>query len=503
MDWVLCRHVFFISLSGFLLGYDLCFIGSILGPVQRSLELCFPCPGGTAVASLATCNCAEKQFAVSSVSIGAVVGGLFGGWLGDAAGRRKTLLVTDLLFGIGAVAMAIAGPRSAWLFYTGRALSGVALGAGGTASSAYLAEISPANIRGAVVEANELMVCVGCLSAYVAAASFGDALWRCTVGMALVPVALQVLGVAALLRESPRWLASQGHHRLAQEAAADLSLEGVFDRHGAVDEGCIAAAEAGNGHTPANGARRERPSAAAALWSHRKAVLIALGCALAHNATAGNTVLYYSRNVLQRAGIHHALLVNVLVGVTKLGGVCVAVALVDRLGRRRMLLVGNAGVIVSHVGLAAAFAQNPKHPADKLALGSMLLFILGWDISWAGLMLVVASELLPQDVRAHGLGIVYSTYHLVSFLQEQTLQTLFETFTVAGTFAFYGILSYVGEFFIWRCVPETGGCSLEGIEGETGIEEEPSEEGSSKSSGKSPDSLCACSEEENSEPVAS
>ena len=129
-------HVYGASLSGILLGYDLCFIASILLPVQRDLQLCPTC-NQASDKSLAHCACALKQFAVSACHVGAIIGGLFGGSFADAFGRRIAILVTDVCFIIGALAMALAtaGPFGPALFLLGRAVSGVGLGAGGAVAS--------------------------------------------------------------------------------------------------------------------------------------------------------------------------------------------------------------------------------------------------------------------------------------------------------------------------------------------------------------------------------
>mmetsp|Transcript_84367 Transcript_84367/g.219585 ORF Transcript_84367/g.219585 Transcript_84367/m.219585 type:complete len:504 (+) Transcript_84367:68-1579(+) len=451
MDRRLVYHVGFASLSGFLLGYDLCFIGSVLVAVQDSLEFCFPCEGGYSTRALAKCNCPAKSFAVSAVSIGAIIGGLAGGTVAEKLGRRVALMITDILFVLGAAAMAVAGADSTWLFYFGRIASGAALGAGGSTASAYIAEIAPAHLRGRLIEFNELMVCAGCLVAFVAAAAFGDDLWRWTVGVAALPACIQLLGLIAVVHESPRWLLARGRRRKAEAAAAALSIDLV-----AIPAPSTNSSEGGIGLVGTT-------------WAHRKPMLIALGCTLAHNATAANVILYFSRNVLERAGVREPLLANVAVGTVKFVGVCIALAVVDRLGRRALLLAGTAGIVASQAILVLAFASDAEAPIQSLALAGMLSFILFWDVSWAGLMLVVISEVLPQPIRAMGAGLAYSVYNLVSFVEEQSLQTLFGSLTVAGTFGLYCGLSAVALLFVWQCLPETGGTSLEALEAQAEV----------------------------------
>ena len=144
-------HVVVICVSGLVLGYDLCVIASILTPVQRDLELC-DCRGDGSDAALARCTCAAKQLTVSACHIGAMIGGSCGGLLSDAIGRRSALVVTDVGFVVGAAAMALAPPGAyVALFFVGRAIAGLALGAAGAIASTFIVEIAPAASRGMLV----------------------------------------------------------------------------------------------------------------------------------------------------------------------------------------------------------------------------------------------------------------------------------------------------------------------------------------------------------------
>ena len=224
LTFTLVLHAVIASLTGMLLGFDLCIAGAILTPVQRSLELCYPCGDGSD-AALARCSCAEKQLAISAVSIGAAFGALVGGLVADRLGRRPALLASDVLFAGGGAAMALATQALPWLFFLGRASVGLALGLGGAASSAYLAEIAPTAWRGRFLEFNELCVCFGCLGAYGVAYGLGDARWRVSIGLTTLVAALQLLLILVALHESPHWLASRGLARRAERARAALATK--------------------------------------------------------------------------------------------------------------------------------------------------------------------------------------------------------------------------------------------------------------------------------------
>lgn len=429
-------HVGVTCLSGFVLGYNLCIIGSVLVFVQRSLELCYPCEGGTTDHDLDTCNCQLKSFAVSAVSIGAIIGGLLGGVVSDLLGRRVTLILVDGLFISGSICMAVA--HEAPLFFCGRLLVGLA-GGGCSVASTYISEIAPPEIRGMLVEMNEFALCFGCLTSAIVAAALGNDFWRYAVALPVVPALLQIFCMI-FLHESPTWLAMHERAKPAMRAAEALWGQGASG-----SEELAERMKGGHG----------RSLSLSALWSNKRPLLLALGCGVAHAITATNTVLYYSRNLLATAGVRRPLLAVVAVTSLKLAGVGICIASVERVGRRRLLIAGTCGIILGHVGFVASFA-NDENPLDMLALASMFIFILSWNISWSGLMLVVAAEILPDTIRGFGLGVTYSIYWFISGLEEQTLHRLFLEFSVAGTFSFYGGLSCLSLLFVLRCLKETG-----------------------------------------------
>jgi hypothetical protein len=228
------------------------------------------------------------------------------------------------------------------------------------------------------------------------------------------------------------------------------------------------------------------------LWRDRHPITLALGIALAHGATGANAVLYYSRDVLQRAGLQSVRVATLGVGIVKFVGALLALGGVDRVGRRACLLAGTVAMVVGHAGLAIAFLPPGGEgcasgggecasggggdgvggggdgvDADvngSLALVSLLVYILAWNCSWAGLMLTLAAEVLPQRVRAAGTGLAYALYWLCSFAISQTLESTFEAVGVSTTFGLYGGATLLALVFAWVYVPETCGKGLEAIE---------------------------------------
>lgn len=222
-------HVAVICLAGFLRGYGLYVIGPYLTPVQRSLQFCYPCTGGESDLALAACSCPRKEFAVSSVPLGAIIGAIVGGSMADSVGRRATILVTDVMFIVSSLIMAMSGP-GAWasLFFIGRILQGLAIGASGPASHAYISEVAPAKYRGQLLTLNELALCAGCFVVFAFSGIFGDERWRSIFEFPLIPAVLQLVFTGLFLHESPRWLAANGKADEAKDVAESLGLEPNF-----------------------------------------------------------------------------------------------------------------------------------------------------------------------------------------------------------------------------------------------------------------------------------
>ena len=472
----LVAHAAVACMTGLLLGYDLCIAGTILTPVQRTLHLCFPCANGTSDAALATCTCMEKQLAISAVSVGAMFGALTGGHAADVFGRRAALFASDILFAAGGLAMAMAMPHSAWLFFSGRAVVGLALGIGGSASSAYLAEIAPTAWRGRFLLANELAVCLGCLAAYFVAWLAGDARWRWSIGVTALIAVLQMLGLL-VMHESPTWLASQGQAERASHAAGMIAGAAATSAPAHIVTASSSICSSSDSCEAIADEATPLPSRTAvttwqALGAHRRPLLLAVGVAIAHAATAANTVLYYSREVLQLAGVSQPLLVSAAVGLTKTFGVAIAWALADRAGRRMLLLTGTAMMVMALVAMVVAFLDATR-PTSGLAVAALLTFILGWDVSWAGLMLTLIAEVLPQRVRGVGTGLAYATFWALSFVTGQFLESAFAALGIAQTFGLVALLCLAVWLWTWCYVPETANRSLEQIARTCGRAETP------------------------------
>jgi sugar porter (SP) family MFS transporter len=438
-------HVAVASVSGLLSGYNFCVISSVLSPVEHSLQLCQPAAG----------TCAAKQLAVSATPIGAMVGGLLGGILSDRFGRRVGLLATDTCFMIGAASMsgAASGARAV-LFFGGRFFVGAAAGAAVAISNTYIAEISPPTLRGTACAVNELGLCTGCLLAYIAAIGFGDEGWPWTCGLPAAAALAQFVAVGLLLFESPAWLLARRQQQRQQRQAPDylaaataLGLARSLPQL-VVDDDEAGAVAHSSGRGSSSGGEGTMPH------EHRIALVLSCGLAAAHALSAANTILYYSRDILQSAGFDdHPVTANLLVGVLKFIGASVAMLVVDRFGRKRLLAA--FALLMSSGYLVLALSSGPL-----LSLASLLVIIFSWSVSWAGLQWTVVAELLPQPVRGVGIGVATAVYWFISFVLSQTLESAFDALGESATLAAFGVATAAAAIFVWTCVPETKGVAL-------------------------------------------
>lgn len=348
--------VLLTTISGFLLGYDLCVISSALDYIAKDFNLDEQSP--------------ERSLIVSIVSVGALSGSLVGGVISDRCGRRAALFASSTLFAVGSLLISIA--TAVWEVIVGRVLVGMGLGVGGVVAPVYLTEMATAATRGRLVTLNEIMTCVGCLVATVVNTLISHAEpedsgmgihgWRYMMAVCSVPAFLQLIalaihipdsnspdggptgcceGMTSLIPETPRFLAAHGGGEGAPEGrhAALRILRAM--RPNSTQEEVQLEYEAILRHAASNGA--QELAFIDLLNTYRAPLLVASGLAVCQNLTAANTVLYFGTDILQLAGISDPESGTILLGVAKLLGVVFCLGFVDRWGRKPLLLWGTAG----------------------------------------------------------------------------------------------------------------------------------------------------------------
>ncbi|KAF4040594.1 Sugar (and other) transporter [Phytophthora infestans] len=433
------------ALSGFLFGYDLCVMVVALPLIQQDFAL----------------SATSAQSIVSTLMLGAVIGSLVGGVVADWVGRKPANLITAALFLSGSLFMTFAGSLQTML--VGRFVAGLAVGSSGPCVSTYVAEIAQPKTRGALVTISEVMVCFGCLVSVVVSSSLQGSKddWRKMLGMTLFPPIVQLVGMP-FLPESPRWLISK--YRTKEASAV---LKRLLYSEEASQEIIRAHLDIGTFHESFIHAMSELVTDGLT----RKRVLFCVTIAFCHILTAANAMLYYSSYILDGLQMENAHQVSSLskeiwVGIAKLAGVCSAVAVVDRVGRRHLLIIGTSLMLICHFIFAVCFwTLSSTHSETVQTIGewNLYVFIFAWNLSWAPLMWVVCSEILPDEFRSIGMGLTFGTFWLGSALVNQTLLSVFHAFGTGNAFLLYSALTATSLGFVYFKVPETTGLTFEQI----------------------------------------
>lgn len=437
---------FVATLGGLLFGYDTAVIAGAIEYLEQFFTL----------------SPAMKGWMASSALAGCALGAMLAGVLSDHLGRKKVLVLCAILFVISAVGTAL--PRTQWEFVIYRALGGVGVGAASMTSPMYIAEISPARIRGRMVSLNQLAIVFGMLAVYFvnyAIARSGDDAWnvatgwRWMFGSETVP-ALALLALLFTVPESPRWLIKRGR---AAEARRVLTR---------VSGAAWAAAETASIQ---EALRHERES----VWQllqpgMRVALVIGVVLAVLQQITGINVFLYFAPTIFSRiagANMDVALLQTIVVGAVNMAFTILAIWSVDRWGRKPLMMSGYAGMALSLFGLGlAAYLDR----AELWVLPFILAYIASFAVSVGPVTWVILSEIFPTKIRGRAMAIATVLLWVANFVISQTFPMLdtnpwlLARFHHAFPFLLYGCFSVMALLFLWWWVPETKGRTLEEIE---------------------------------------
>ncbi len=428
----------FAGLGGLLFGYDT----GVISGAELFLRKDF------------TLSSFALEVIVSGVLVGAAIGALGGGRLADLYGRRKLLIATAVIFAIGAIICAAAS--SPTVLIIGRIIVGLGIGLSSGTVPVYISEVSPPAARGWTVSIFQLAITVGILLAYVVDYAFAASQgWRWMLGLAVVPAAIFAIGML-LLPESPRWLVKNGHREAARKvlgrirtaAGADAELKDI---------------EASIQHSEERGRLSDllHPSLRAAL-------VVGIGLAILQQITGINTVIYYAPLIIQSAGIPSAsgaILATAGIGVVNVLMTIVSMWLIDRAGRRPLLLTGIAGMVVTLFALGYAF-HAPMHGGSlaTVAVICMMLYVASFAISLGPIFWLLIAEIYPTTVRSSAEGLSATFNWGANLLVSLTFLTLLEVMGASRTFWLYGVCAIGAWIFSYYLVPETKGRTLEEIE---------------------------------------
>ncbi|MFO1069920.1 MAG: sugar porter family MFS transporter [Geminicoccaceae bacterium] len=426
------------ALGGLLFGYDTGVISGALLFIRQEFAMSPTMEGMVAAIALA----------------GAAAGALVGGALSDRFGRRLVILGTALLFVVGALLSAGAG--SLGLLLLGRLVTGIAIGIASMLTPLYLAEIAPSANRGALVSLNQLAITVGILVSYLVGYAFASSGgWRWMLALGALPGLVLAAGMLAL-PESPRWLARAG--READARAALRRLRGQDDV--AAELRLLRQDLAADGP--------EAPWSALADPALRPALTVGVGLAMFQQITGINTVIYFAPTIFESAGLPSAsaaILATAGVGVVNVLMTLLSIRLIDRVGRRPLLLVGTAGMVASLVLLGVGFmAESGSAWLGTLTVLSLVAYIGFFAIGLGPVFWLLAAEIFPLAVRARAMSLATLANWAFNLVVTLTFLDLLAALGKPATFLLYAAMGVAALLFIQRRVPETRGRTLEEIE---------------------------------------
>ena len=428
----------FAGLGGLLFGYD---TGVISGA-----ELFFKNDFSLSVFAL--------EVIVSCVLAGAAVGALVGGRLADLYGRRTLLIVTAVIFAVGAMVCAAASSPGILIF--GRIIVGLGIGLSSGTVPVYISEVSPPDARGWTVSLFQLAITLGILLAYLVDYAFAAIQgWRWMFGLAVLPAAIFALGMI-YLPESPRWLARRGQHDAARNILSRIRGNAWVDSELQEIESSLA-----HGEERGNWRDLFMPGL-------RPALIVGIGLAIFQQVTGINTVIYYAPMIIQSAGISSAsgaILATAGIGIVNVLMTIVAMRLIDRIGRRPLLLAGIAGMVVTLFVLGWAFRSASAAGALAwIAVVSIMVYVASFAISLGPIFWLLISEIYPLKVRSSTEGLAATFNWGSNLVVTLTFLTLLQFIGTTRTFWLYGALAIAAWFFSYFLVPETKGHTLEQIE---------------------------------------
>jgi sugar porter (SP) family MFS transporter len=399
------------------------------------------------------------EWLTTSVLVGAVIGAILSGKLSDTLGRKKMIIVNAVIFAIGAAGCAIA--NSLALLIVMRIIIGFAIGITSYVVPMYIAEVSPSRRRGMLVTLNQLMITIGILVSYISDYAFSNdqnlESWRVMFGVGLIPAIILLVGMFRL-PESPRWLISKNRWQEGRKVLAQVEDADLVDK-------------------TLNDLKQEMAIARAAKTSVkeifkpwlRPALMITIGIFFFQQFSGVNTIIYYTPIIFKMAGIvsnTESIMPAVIIGAVNVLACLVSVFLLDRVGRRKLYMIGISGMMPSLAILGACFYFKDflGSSLPVFAILSIVCFIISIAISLAPLGWLLISEIFPLSVRSVGMSIGSLAHWGFNAIIAFTFLKLVNTLGVSFTFWCYAFVCLLGIAWGYYYIPETKGKSLEDIE---------------------------------------
>ncbi len=454
-------YVFFISavaaIGGFLFGFDSGVINGTVGALGNAFNS----------------NDVSTGFNVASVLLGCALGALAAGPLADKFGRRAIMILTAVIFAVSAFGSGIADSSAEFIFY--RLFGGLGIGAASVLAPAYIAEVAPAAIRGRLATLQQLAIVLGLFAAFLSNYLIADnaggaegvfmldfAAWRWMFWVEIIPAILFLVGVL-FIPESPRYLVAQGEIEKAQKVFSKISTSSVKKQIDDVKQSLHG---------------DKKPSISDLFIDGKKNIhpIIWVGIALSvfQQFVGINVVFYYGAELWQAAGFDESqsLFINVLAGITNIVSTFIAIALVDKIGRKPLLLVGSIGMFISLGALTYIFGSAGLDEMGKLALSDNMgtsalimanLFVVFFGLSWGPIVWVLLGEMFNNRIRGAALAVAASAQWIANFAITMTFPMMLGSIGLAGAYGLYTISAFISIFFVIKYIKETRGVCLEAM----------------------------------------
>jgi len=429
------KLIFFLgALGGLLYGYDMGVISGALLFIRDDIPL----------------NSYTEGFVVSSMLIGAILGSGASGPLSDRLGRRRVVFIIAIIYIVGALILALAPTMP--ILVLGRLVIGLAVGGSTAIVPVYLSEMAPTEQRGSLSSLNQLMITIGILSSYLINLAFTPIEgWRWMLGLAIVPSLILLVGVA-FMPESPRWLLE---HR-SEKAARDV-MKLTFKDH-EIDKEIADMKEI----------NRISESTWNVLKSPWLRPTLIIGCifALLQQIIGINAIIYYAPTIFSKAGLGDAtsILGTVGIGTVNVLITIVAIMIIDKVDRKRLLVIGNIGMVASLLIMAVLIWTIGIQSSAWIIVACLTLFIIFFGFTWGPVLWVMLPELFPMRARGAATGAAALVLSIGSLLVAQFFPILTEVLSVEQVFLIFAIIGICALVFVIKYLPETRGRSLEEIE---------------------------------------
>ena len=443
------------ALGGFLFGYDTAVISGTIAQVTEQFRL----------------DALQQGWYVGCALVGSIIGVLFAGILSDKFGRKFTMILSAILFSTSAIGCAVSVDFNQLVVY--RIIGGVGIGVVSIISPLYISELAVAQYRGRLVSLYQLAVTIGFLGAYLVnyqllgystsnpdivtgwwSLIFVTEVWRGMLGMEILPALLFFI-IIFFIPESPRWLILKGR----EEKATNI-LERIYTSS---KDALFQLAET----------KSVLSSESKSEWKLllqpgiRKAVIIGVCIAMLGQFMGVNAVLYYGPSIFENAGLSggDSLFYQVLVGLVNTLTTVLALVIIDKIGRKKLVYYGVSGMVISLILIATYFIYGESWGISSIFLLVFFLFyVFCCSVSICAVVFVLLSEMYPTRVRGFAMSIAGFALWIGTYLIGQLTPWMLQNLTPAGTFILFAIMCVPYMLIVWKLVPETTGKSLEEIE---------------------------------------